>query len=67
MSQENVELLEEIWTEFVRGRFPEDRFTEDVTWQLAADEPEGSSDGGPIRGPAEVQQMLAISSPLVIA
>jgi SnoaL-like protein len=59
MSQENVELVEAIWAEFVRGRFPEDRFTEDVTWHVAADEPEGGSDGGPIRGPADIRRMLA--------
>jgi ketosteroid isomerase-like protein len=59
MSQENVEIVEAIWAEFVRGRFPEDRFTEAVTWSVAADEPEGGPEAGPIRGPAEVQRMLA--------
>jgi ketosteroid isomerase-like protein len=43
----------------VRGRFPEDRFTDEVTWTLAADEPEGGAAAGPIRGTAEVRRMLA--------
>ena len=59
MSQENVEIVEAIWVEFVGGRFPEDRFTEEVTWTVATDEPEGGQEAGPIRGPAEVQEMLA--------
>jgi ketosteroid isomerase-like protein len=59
MSQENVEIVEAIWAEFVRGRFPEDRFTDDVTWHVADDEPEGGADSGPIRGPADVRKMLA--------
>ena len=59
MSQENVEIVKAIWAEFVRGGFPEDRFTDDVTWQVAADEPEGGSEAGPIRGRADIQRMLA--------
>ena len=59
MSQENVEIVEAIWAEFVRGRFPADRFTEDVTWHVAADEPEGGADSGPICGHADIQRMLA--------
>ncbi len=59
MSQQNVELVEAIWAEFVRGRFPDDRFAADVTWHVADDEPEGGSDSGPVRGPTEVRRMLA--------
>jgi uncharacterized protein len=59
MSQENLELVRAIWTEFVRGGFPEDMFTDDVTWEVAADEPEGGSEAGPIRGAADIRRMLA--------
>ncbi len=59
MSRENVELVEAVWAEFVRGRFPVDSFSEDVTWHVAEDEPEGGSDSGPIRGPGDVREMLA--------
>jgi ketosteroid isomerase-like protein len=59
MSRENVELVEAVWAEFRQGRFPADSFSDDVAWHVAADEPEGGSDGGPVRGPAEVRQMLA--------
>ena len=59
MSQENVELVERVWAEFVRWAFPDDMFTTDATWHVAADEPEGGSSAGPIVGTTEIRRMLA--------
>src|SRR5436190_9302332 len=59
MSQENVDVVRGVWAEFVRGGFPDDMFTADATWHVAADEPEGGSTGGPVVGTSEIRTMLA--------
>jgi ketosteroid isomerase-like protein len=59
MSQANVELVRGVWAEFVRFGFPDDMFTADATWHVAADEPEGGSSGRPMVGTTEIRRMLA--------
>jgi ketosteroid isomerase-like protein len=59
VSKESLEVVQAVWSTFLRGGFPEDAFSEDVEWQPAPDEPEGGPDGDPIRGPAQVREMIA--------
>jgi ketosteroid isomerase-like protein len=55
MSQENVEIVREIWRAFRRGEFPAEAFDEGIEWHTAADLPDPEI----ARGPAAVQDMLA--------
>ena len=52
-------MVEAIWADFAALRFPEDAFSEDVEWYVAADEPDGGPEGTPARGLAEVRALLA--------
>jgi ketosteroid isomerase-like protein len=59
MSQENVEVVQSIWRSFMGGDFSHEDFTDDVEWRTAPDLPESAPDAAPIRGAAEIRQMLA--------
>ena len=59
MSQENVDTVQAIWRTFMRSGFPADAFSDDVEWFTAADLPDGGAGSEPLRGPAQVAQMLA--------
>ena len=59
MSEENVDAVRAIWRTFMRGGFPAEALSEDVEWHTAADLPDGGSESEPVRGPAQVAQMLA--------
>jgi ketosteroid isomerase-like protein len=55
VSEENVQIVREIWDAFERGGFPAERFADDAEWHTASDMP----DSEVCRGPAEIQRMLA--------
>ncbi len=59
MSQENVEIVEAIWAEFVRGRFPEDRFTDDVHGTSRTMSPRAGRTAAQFVARADVRKMLA--------
>ena len=55
MSQENVEIVREVWAAFARFKFPADAFADEIEWHTARDLPDRET----CRGPAAVQRMLA--------
>jgi ketosteroid isomerase-like protein len=55
MSQENVEIVREIWDAFERGGFPAELFDESAEWRTASDLPDTET----CRGHAAIQRMLA--------
>ena len=52
-------VVETLWADFAALRFPEDVFSEDVEWYVAADEPDGGPEATPARGLEEVRALLA--------
>jgi hypothetical protein len=59
MSQENAELVREIWRAFARFEFPAEAFDEAIEWHTAADLPDREI----AKGWAAVQGMLAAGGP----
>src|SRR6188472_1876752 len=55
MSQENVEIVREIWRAFERFEFPAEAFADDALWHTATDLPDRETCAGPVA----IQQMLA--------
>ena len=55
MSQENVEIVREVWRTFMEYGFPAKLFASDVQWHTAADLPDQET----CMGPEAVQRMLA--------
>ena len=55
MSQQNVQIVREIWDAFERGGFPAELFDESAEWHTASDLPDAET----CRGHVAIRQMLA--------